>query len=92
MAKIVLHKDYLKNELDLPCEAIKNAIVDVSRWSVQHEIIFACNGKFYKTWYSSGATEQQYEYPWDNEEDIECCEVELKEVMVAKWVNVEDGK
>ncbi len=90
MAKIVLHKDYLKKELDLPCEAIKNEIVDVSRWSVQHEIIFAYSGKFYKTWYSCGATEQQYEYPWDNEEEVECWEVELKEVMVKKWVEVKE--
>ena len=33
--------------------------------------------------------EQQYEYPWDNEEEVECWEVELKEVMVKKWVNVQ---
>lgn len=90
MAKIVLHKDYLKKELDLPCEAIKDEITDTGRWSTHHEIIFAHNGKFYKTWYSRGATEQQYEYPWDNEEEVECWEVELKEVMVKKWVEVKE--
>ncbi|HHX69849.1 MAG TPA: hypothetical protein GX708_17610 [Gallicola sp.] len=84
-----LHKDYLKNELDLPYSAIKDDIVDTSRWSIHHEIIFAYNGKFYSACYSEGATEMQCESPWEYESEVECTEVELKEVKVMKWVPVE---
>lgn len=50
-------KDYLVNELDLPYEnTITDKIVDTSRWSIIHEIVFEDNGKFYQTTYSKGAT------------------------------------
>jgi hypothetical protein len=88
MNKITLHKDYLKNELNLPDNAIKNDIIDTSRWSIHHSIIFAYDNKFYRTWYSEGATECQDESPWEYDNDIECVQVELKEVMVRKWVEV----
>lgn len=89
MNKIKLHKDYLKNELELPYSAIKDNIVDTSRWSIHHEIIFAYDGKFYQTYYSVGATECQNERPWEYETEVECTEVELKEVKIKKWVPVE---
>jgi hypothetical protein len=82
----VFSRDYLKNELDLPYSSIKDTIIDTSRWSVHHEIIFKDKGKFYKAFYSEGATECQDERPWEYDEDIECIEVELKKVMVTKWV------
>ena len=47
-------------------------------------------GKFYMTTYSVGATEMQWEKPWEYEEEVECTEVELKEVKVKKWIPVED--
>jgi len=89
MGKIKLHKDFLINKLDLPYSAIKDDIVDTSRWSIHREIIFAYEGKFYRTYYSEGATEMQDERPWEYETEIECIEVELKEVKVKKWVEVE---
>jgi hypothetical protein len=89
MKQIKLHKDYLTKELDLPYSAIKNDIVDTGRWSIHHEIIFAYDGKFYRTWYSEGATEMQDESPWEYDTEVECTEVELKEVKVMKWVTVE---
>lgn len=89
MKKIKLHRDYLRNELDLPYGAIKDDITSTSRWSIHHEIIFAHDGKFYHAHYSEGATEMQDERPWEYETEVECIEVELKEVMVKKWVNVE---
>ncbi len=89
MVKIKLHKDYLMNELDLPYSAIKNDIVNTSRWSINHEIIFTHDGKFYRTHYSEGATEMQDESPWEYETEVTCIEVELKEVKVKKWVDVE---
>lgn len=83
-------KDYLVNELDLPYEnAIEDNIVDTGRWSIYHKIIFEDNGKFYRTHYSVGATECQDERPWEYEDEVECEEVELREVMVKKWMPVE---
>jgi len=83
-------KDYLKNELDLPYEnAIVENIIDTTRWSIIHEIVFADKGKFYRTTYSEGATECQDERPWEYEDEVECEEVELREVKVKKWMPVE---
>jgi hypothetical protein len=76
----------MKNELDLPYAAILDEIEDTSRWSVHHRIIFAYQGRFYETYYSVGATEMQDERPWEYDDEVECVEVELKEVKVKKWV------
>ncbi len=86
MSKIKFHKDFLKNEYDLPWTALKDDIVDTSRWSIRHRIIFEHNGKFYQTHYSVGATECQDESPWEYDDEIECVEVELKEVTKLEWV------
>ena len=91
MATVKFSKDYLKNELDLPYgNTIVDNIIDTGRWSIYHEIVFADKGKFYKATYSEGATECQDESPWEYEDEIECTEVELREVKVKKWVPVED--
>ena len=77
-------------ELGLPYEGdvIEDRIIDTSRWSIIHEIIFKWkDGKFYKTTYSEGATEMQDERPWEYEDKVTCTEVELKEVTIKKWVN-----
>lgn len=88
----VFSKDYLMDELDLPYEnTIVNRIINTTRWSIIHEIVFEDNGKFYMTTYSEGATECQDESPWEYDDDeIKCTEVELKEVKVKKWIPVED--
>jgi hypothetical protein len=84
--KINLDKKYLKEELGLPYDAILDEITDTSRWSIHHRIIFAYQGRFYQTFYSEGATEMQDERPWEYDDEVECEEVELKEVKVKKWV------
>lgn len=91
MAKVkVFSKDYLVNELDLPwCNTIVDRIINTTRWSIIHEIVFENQGKFYMTTYSEGATECQDEKPWEYDDEIKCTEVELKEVKVKKWVPVE---
>lgn len=87
----VFSKDYLMDELDLPYEnTIVNRIVNTTRWSIIHEIVFEDKGKFYMTTYSEGATEYQDERPWEYDDEIKCTEVELKEVKVKKWIPVED--
>lgn len=93
MARIkVFNKEYLTKELGLPydCKLIEDDIIDTTRWSIVHEIVFEDKGKFYMTTYSEGATEYQDERPWEYEDEIKCTEVELKEVKVKKWIPVED--
>lgn len=88
MGTIKLHKDYLKNELDLPYNAIKDTITDQSRWSTYHDIIFEYNGKFYETSYSCGSTESQDESPWEYETEVECHEVQLVEKTIKTWQRI----
>lgn len=92
MARIkVFNKEYLTKELGLPydCKLIENDIIDTTRWSIVHEIVFEDKGKFYMTTYSEVATEYQDERPWEYEDEVKCTEVELKEVKVKKWIPVE---
>ena len=58
-----ISREYLTKELGLPydCCPIEDNIIDTSRWSIIHEIIFEDGGKFYRTTYSVGATEMQWE-------------------------------
>lgn len=90
--KKVFNKDFLVDQLGLPYDndgiIMEDKMVDHSRWSIGHSLIFEHEGKYYKTYYSEGATENQYESPWEYEDDIVCVEVELKEVLVKKWVEV----
>jgi hypothetical protein len=88
MATIKLDKKYMKEEMDLPWSALLDEIYEASRWSTHHRIIFSYQGKFYEAQYSKGATEMQDESPWEYDDEVECHEVELKEVKVKKWVRV----
>lgn len=93
MARIkIFNKEYLTKELGLPydCKLIEDDIIDTTRWSIVHEIVFEDKGKFYMTTYSEGATEYQDERPWEYEDEVKCTEVELKEVKIKKWIPVED--
>jgi len=83
---IYFTREYLVDELELPYAALSDIVVGTSRWVVEREIIFESDGRFYQTSYSEGATENQYQPPWEYEKRIACHEVELKEVMVEKWV------
>ncbi|KIN36467.1 hypothetical protein ABEV77_20165 [Bacillus subtilis] len=87
--KIKLDKDYMVNELGLPESSILEEITDTSRWSIHYRIVFSYQGRFFETFYSKGATENQYESPWEFEEQVDCYEVELKEMKVRKWVRKE---
>lgn len=87
---MVFSKDYLRDELDLPSSALVDDIIDNSRWSIHHKIVFEDKGKFYQTYYSEGATEMQDESPWEYDDDVECTEVELRDVKVKKWMPVKE--
>ena len=83
--------DFLRDELDLPFTAVEDEIIDNSRWSIHHAIIFEHAGKFYRTCYSVGATECQDESPWEYEDEVDCTEVVQKEVTVTAWAPVEEA-
>jgi hypothetical protein len=80
-------KDFLVNELDLPYSAfkIKDEVVDKTRCSIVHELIFAHEDKYYQTYYSVGATEPQEEKPWEYDDEVECQEVKQVERIVKVW-------
>ena len=42
-------------------EVVEDKIIETSRWSVLHDMVFKYEGKFYIAPYSVGATEQQDE-------------------------------
>ena len=86
---IKLNRDFLKNKLDLPYNALEENIIDTSRWSIHYEIIFEYDNKFYKTYYSQGATECQDESPWEYEEEVECTEVHKVPKIIEAWEPIE---
>jgi len=72
-------------------EVIKDEITDTGRWTIHHYLVFKDieTGKFYLTYYSVGATEQQDESPFEYEDDeISCVEVEPVEVKVISYKKV----
>lgn len=69
---------------------MEDTIVDTSRWSEIHEVIFSYEGKHYSSNYSKGLTEQQDESPYECDGDeIECTEVHQVETKVLVWEPVE---
>jgi len=75
----------------LLAEKIEDNITGTTRWSILHEMIFKYNDKFYIVQYSIGATEMQEERPFEySADEIECPEVEQKEVKVKKWILLEN--
>lgn len=85
--KRVFKTAYLKDELNLPYEAISDYVYHVSRWSIQHRIVFMdTDGTYWQTEYSVGATEMQHEGPWEWVDEVTAVEVEFKEVTRKQWV------
>ena len=51
-------------------------LIDNSRWSLTHEFIFSYEGKFYRGYYTTGATEQQDHCAFEYDDNpMECDEV-----------------
>lgn len=68
-------------------EVILDEVIDNSRWSINHKMVFKYKDKFYMSFYSVGATEQQCECAYEySSAEIDCDEVEQKEVTVKQWV------
>ena len=81
-------KDFM---LDVLCEdaddvrVVSDEIVDTSRWSIYHDLIFSFENKFYNTQYSVGATEYQDERPWEVLEYVDCTEVAPVERIITVY-------
>jgi len=69
-------------------ETIYDNIVETSRWSEHHEIVFKYlpTGKFYMASYSKGLTESQDESPWEYG-DPDFTEVWPEEVTVIQYTS-----
>ena len=90
MAKFLFDKDMMKEIIDSP-KVIKDEIIDNTRWSIIHSLIFEHEGRFYRTGYSVGATEYQDEQPFDYYDDgVECWEVEEREVLRKEWFDKDE--
>jgi len=71
-------------------EVISDEIIATSRWSMHHMCIFKLDDRFYRTYYSKGATEMQDESPYEYDgEWIEVTEVVPKQVVVTQYVTKE---
>lgn len=76
-------------DADLPWEYEFKEIIGTRRWSIDNRIVFKWkDGKYYETFFSEPATEMQDERPWEGEKEVECWEVEFKEVVKKEWVRV----
>jgi hypothetical protein len=92
-------RDYLTDELDLPDRphkdlrngriVISDEIVDHSRWSVIHTLVFRlADQPANEAWsvdYSVGATESQDERPWEHEEEVEAILMREVEKTIKAW-------
>ena len=67
------------------------AIVDTNRWSIIKSFVFqeTSTGKFYRSTFSTGATEIQDEGPYEHADDmVPCVEVRSTEKTVVEYVPV----
>lgn len=78
-------KEFMLDEILDSKKVLEDNIVDNSRWSIIHEMVFEHEGKFYSTTYSVGATERQDESPWEYEDEVECVEVHKVEKIMKVW-------
>lgn len=71
-------------------EKMEDTIVENTRWSILHSMVFRFKGKFYRSSYRVGATEYQDERPYEDDGDsegmVECIEVIQVEQKVMVWV------
>jgi hypothetical protein len=81
--------DYSKGEGFCGYEMISDKILENTRWSIVHQIIFKHGEQFWRTTYRVGATEYQDERPWEHDGDqVSCTEV----VPVEKTIIVYEVK
>jgi hypothetical protein len=62
-----------------------NDMVDKSRWSIMHVLVFELDGELYRTYYQKGATEYQDEVPFEYDDEVQCDIVESYEKTVTEY-------
>lgn len=83
MKKVSFPTDLLKELASLEVDeeeqgytVVQNQMYDTSRWSIHYQLIFEKDGRFFKAFYSCGATEQQDESPFEySGKEYDCLEV-----------------
>lgn len=73
---------------DEDVEVVLDALIGSSRWSLNYKLVFKYKGKYYQTYYSKGATEQQDEKPFEYDKEVDCLEVEPVKITVTDYVPV----
>ena len=80
------------HDADNGYKIIYDNIVDNTRWSICHELVFEYDNKFYMTGYRVGATECQDESPYEYDDaEIECQEVKPVEKTITVYEPIEAG-
>ena len=92
--KYSLNKEFIMEMVGLPFDAddgviIYDKIIENSRWSILHELVFCWRGNHYMTSYSVGATEMQYERPWEYDDKVDCYKVTPVEKTIIVWETVD---
>ena len=79
----------LLKELDVPWGGkcvVEDKIVDTTRWTVVHEVVFAYEGRHYRVDVHAPATERQDDMdPFNECDPVTCIEVEQVERLVKVW-------
>lgn len=84
----------VRNDWDLPYGGrpdvlvVEDNITDTGRWSVYHELYIKFENKYYRTSYSVGATEDQDERPWQEDDYVDFVEVRQVPRTVEVWEEV----
>ena len=69
-------------------EVLKDSLIDSSRWSLIYEVIFLDgeDGKTWSTTYTTGATENQDQGPFEyDDEMVPCIEMEAAKIVVETY-------
>lgn len=73
-------------------ELVKKELCDTSRWSIEYMRIYKelNSDKFYRTFYSTGATEMQDESPYEYEDSVVFDEVIQVPVQTYQYMTQEE--
>lgn len=91
MPTITLPAEQLREAVwggDGEIKSIRQDPYDTSRWAIHYEWIFEYQGKLYRAYFSRGATEYQDQQPFENEDEVNC--VEVQRALVPGFVEVPD--
>ncbi len=83
-------REFLVEYLGLPYACIWTRIIDQGRWETHSEGVFEHEGDHWLIKWSDGSTEMQDSAPWEYDNTVKATLVHEKEVMVKKWVPVEE--